>query len=84
MSYDILILRRAQKELAGLSGVPFERVKAAIQSLSADPRPHSAKKLTGREGWRICVGNHRIIYEIDDDKRELTVLHIGLRKDVYR
>jgi mRNA interferase RelE/StbE len=41
-------------------------------------------KLTGREGWRIRVGKYRVIYEIDDKERAITVLHVGLRRDVYR
>jgi mRNA interferase RelE/StbE len=41
-------------------------------------------KLTGREGWRIRVGKYRVIYEIDDKERTITVLHVGLRRDVYR
>ena len=84
MSYKILILRRAQKELAGLTGDPYERVKNAIASLSDNPRPCGCRKLVGREGWRIRIGDYRVVYEIDDEDRELTILHIGLRKDVYR
>jgi mRNA interferase RelE/StbE len=84
MSYSILILRRAGKELAGLTGDPYERVKTAIASLADNPRPRGCRKLAGREGWRIRIGDYRVVYEIDDEDRELTILHIGLRKDVYR
>ena len=84
MSYSILILRRAQKELAGLTGAPFEKVKNAIRSLGDYPRPPGSRKLIGREGWRIRVGDYRVIYEIDDEKKELTILHIGHRKDICR
>ena len=42
------------------------------------------RKLAGREGWRIRVGNYRVIYEIDDSARQVTILHVGHRKDVYR
>jgi mRNA interferase RelE/StbE len=40
--------------------------------------------LTNRGGWRIRVGDFRVIYEIDDDQRAVTVLRIGHRRDVYR
>ena len=83
MSYDLLILRRAQKELANLDKTEYERVRRAIQVLAGDPRPSNCKKLVGRDGWRIRAGNYRVIYEIDDTKQTITVLHIGHRRDVY-
>ncbi len=83
MKYSLLILRRAQKELANLDKTEYERVRNAVASLVENPRPTKCKKLVGRDGWRIRVGNHRVIYEIDDIKREITVLHIGHRRDVY-
>jgi len=41
-------------------------------------------RLTGRDGWRIRVGDYRVIYEIDDERQMITILHIGHRRDVYR
>jgi mRNA interferase RelE/StbE len=84
MSYHIQILRRAQKELAQLPRQEYERIKEFIEKLSQDPRPQGCKKLSGREGWRIRVGDYRIIYEIDDAQRAVTVLHMGHRHDVYK
>jgi len=84
MSYSIQILRRAQKELAQLPKQEYERVKTSVQNLSQEPRPQGCKKLTGREGWRIRVGDYRVIYEIDDSQQRLTILHIGHRRDVYK
>lgn len=83
MSYAVLILRRAQKELADLPKADYERVRDAISALAENPRPAGCKKLVGREGWRIRSGDYRAIYEIDDDQKKVTVLHIGHRRDVY-
>ncbi len=84
MSYTVLILRRAQKELAALPEEEYERIKSAIAALEADPRPAGCKKLIGREGWRIRVGNYRVIYDIDNAAKNVLVLHVGRRRDVYR
>lgn len=83
MSYKVLILRRAQKELAGLPKPDYERVRDEIVSLADDPRHSGCKKLVGRQGWRIRVGSYRVIYEIEDTKQEVTVLNVGHRRDVY-
>lgn len=84
MSYDVNILPRAQKQLMKLPREVYERVREALQALADEPRPHGCLKLTGREGWRIRVGKYRVIYEIDDDSRTVTILDIGHRRDVYR
>lgn len=83
MSYELLILRRAQKELSVLPKADYERVRDAIAALAENPRPSGCKKLVGREGWRIRSGDYRTIYEIDDTQKKVTVLHIGNRRDVY-
>lgn len=83
MSYEVLILRRAQKELADLSKIDYERVRDAVVGLSENPRPVGCKKLVGREGWRIRSGNYRVIYEIDDAQKKVLVMHIGHRRDIY-
>jgi mRNA interferase RelE/StbE len=84
VSYSLSILRRAQKELAQISRGDSERVVEAIRDLAVNPRPVGCRKLTGREGWRIRIGDFRVIYEVDDGQRSVTVLHVGNRRDVYR
>jgi mRNA interferase RelE/StbE len=83
MSYRLLILRRAQKELAALPRQIYLRIQKELRELANQPRPSGCRKLTGRDGWRIRVGDYRIIYEIDDANTSLTILHVGHRKDVY-
>lgn len=83
MSYRVLIIRRAQKELASLPTEDYHRVRDGIRTLAKEPRPKGCAKLTAREGWRIRVGRIRVIYEIDDDTRAVTILHVGHRRDVY-
>lgn len=83
MRYEVFILRRAQKQLAQVPPRDYERVKNSILALADMPRPHGCLKLTGRPGWRVRVGDYRVIYEIDDSKHKLTVLDVGNRREVY-
>ena len=83
MEYEVFILRRAQKQLANLPKQNYSRLRELIIELGRNPRPSGCKKLIGREGWRIRSGDYRVIYEIDDPQRLVTVLDIGHRKDVY-
>ena len=84
MKYSLSILRRAQKELAVLEGIEYQKIKKAILRLADNPRPSGCSKLMGRKGWKIRVGNHRVVYEINDQAKEVIVLHIGHRRDVYK
>lgn len=84
MTYEVHILRRARKELGSVATNDLGRIGDAIRRLGDDPRPSECRKLTGREGWRVRVGAYRVIYEIDDELKRLTVLHVGHRRDVYR
>jgi mRNA interferase RelE/StbE len=83
MNFAVSILRRAQKELGQLSSPSFERVCDAIRSLAVNPQPPGCRKLVGRDGWWIRVGDYRVIYEIDDPARAVLVLHVGHRRDIY-
>jgi mRNA interferase RelE/StbE len=84
VSYSLFILRRAQKELADLPADSYARTRDAIRALAQNPRPLGCLKLTAREGWRVRIGEYRVIYEVDDKQRTVTVLHVGHRRDVYR
>ena len=84
MNYSLFILPRAQKELAQLSSAAYARVRDAMRELAENPRPLGCLKLTGRDGWCLRVGDFRVVYEIDDKQRYVTIFHIGHRRDVYR
>jgi mRNA interferase RelE/StbE len=84
VTYFLFILPRAQREMASLSIPEREKIHKAIVGLRENPRPANCRKLSGREGWRIRIGDYRVIYEIDDSARSVTILHVGHRREVYR
>jgi mRNA interferase RelE/StbE len=85
VSYQVVILRRAQRDLDKIASPSYELIKKRLVSLSEDPRPPGCQKMRDREGaWRIRSGDYRIIYEIDDSKSMVTVLDIGHRREIYR
>ena len=84
MAYSVGLERRAQKQIARLAPVMQNRVESALRSLSEDPRPRGSRELQGREGRRLRVGDYRVVYIVDDERNEVTVLRIAHRKDVYR
>jgi mRNA interferase RelE/StbE len=70
--------------MASLETQDREKIRKAILALQENPRPTDCRKLTGRDGWRMRVGNYRVIYEIDDAARSVTILNVGHRREIYR
>ena len=83
-NYELLIKRSAAKELEALPTTNRRRVAAKIHALSVHPRPPGAEKLSGDDKYRVRQGDYRVLYEIDDGGRTVTIVRIGHRRDVYR
>ncbi len=61
------------------------RIVAKINEIATDPyaQHHNVTKLQGRDGYRLRVGDWRVIYELRDERLELLVLEIGARGGIY-
>lgn len=75
--------RRACKGLADMPDMAYEKVKDAIKGFVENPRPHGCKKLVNRPGWRIRIGDYRVVYEIDGEKKTVEIFDIGHRRYIY-
>ena len=83
--YEVLLERRAERDLKRLSAEVFHRIIPHLKALSEDPKPSGCRKLTGsKSDWRIRVGHYRIIYEIDEREKIVKVMRIRHRKQAYR
>lgn len=85
-AYRLLIKATAGRELERL-GTKSDRLRIIdrIYALADHPRPHGCEKLAGySDRFRIRQGNYRVVYLIDDQRREVTIFKIGGRKEIYR
>jgi mRNA interferase RelE/StbE len=82
--YRVDLSRRAEKDLDRLPARGAARVIAALRELTADPRPRRASKLVAVEGYRIRLGEYRIIYDVNDATQVVTVYRIRHRREAYR
>ena len=81
--YTVTLTKGAAKQLDKLSDVVAKPILKSIESLSANPRPNGYKKLKGRDGYRIRIGDYRVIYSIHDKMLLVEVVDVGNRKDIY-
>lgn len=82
--YSVYTTNRADRQLERLSSEAHDRVLAVILTLGDDPYPVESRKLKGRDGHRIRVGDYRALYLVDEDAREVTVYRVAHRREVYR
>ena len=84
MSWRIDIARDARKELARLHPQMQVRISKAILALEGNPFPSGCKKLKNRDGFRIRVGDYRVLYLADTKLKRIVIGNIGHRREVYR
>ena len=82
--YRIEVRPAAIRALRKLDPGIRPRIEGAIALLAEDPRPPASRPLTGRPGYRVRVGDYRIIYTIHDDRLLVVVVTLGHRRDAYR
>ena len=83
MAYQVEFTPAAHRQFRKLNPEVQRRLAPAIDALAEDPRPASAKKLSGTELWRIRVGDYRVIYALDDGALTVLVVRLGHRREVY-
>lgn len=75
----------SERDLRKIDKQHIPRILDAIESLANNPFPSQSKKLKDSEsGFRLRIGDYRIIYQVDSEKKEIIIYHLRHRKDAYR
>ena len=83
--YDVLIERTAERDIKSLPTALVDRILPRITALADNPRPTGCHKLAGsKNDWRIRIGDYRVVYEIDDARKQVKILRVRHRREVYR
>ena len=82
MTYDLLFSDLAMKQLLKLEKETRERIIAPLERIRIRPEVY-VRKLVGDEGYRLRVGNYRIIVDLDKEKFIILVLRMGHRRNVH-
>ncbi|MCS6936256.1 MAG: type II toxin-antitoxin system RelE/ParE family toxin [Candidatus Bipolaricaulota bacterium] len=75
----------AQRDLRRLDPVVARRVRQRLLELEQNPRPPGVRKLRDVHppGYRVRVGDWRILYSVDDQAKEVRVYRIKHRARAY-
>lgn len=83
--YKVLYEKRVLKDLDKIPSQDVERIPSIFEVLSANPYPQGSKKLSAKFNlYRVRQGNYRIVYAVVHKEKEIRIILVRHRKEVYR
>lgn len=84
--YRVIIEKKAAKAIKELPEEIISRMISAIDALKENPVPKGSLKLKGRfkNGYRLRVGDYRLLYTINVGQKEVSIFQVGHRREIYR
>ena len=80
--YDIDFTEPAEKQFRKLDKVVQVRIIAALERIRVRPEAYLSK-LVGSSAYKLRVGDHRAIIDLDKGKLLVLVIKVGHRKNIY-
>jgi mRNA interferase RelE/StbE len=83
--YEIMFSKEALRTLRRMPRNITTLIREKLEQLKVAPYApnNNVTKLVGRSGYRLWIGDWRVIYELEDEKLVLLVIRIGPRGEVY-
>ena len=83
-SWTLHFRASAEKELWRLRNPELARIDGALARLEEDPYSCPIKKLKNHPGYRMRVGDWRIVFEISAPEKIIMISAIRHRREAYR
>jgi mRNA interferase RelE/StbE len=84
VTYRIILPKVVQKQISKLPDRVRKNVLESLRNLQETPRPPNSLKMKNNQGYRLRIGEYRILYDIDDPSQTLTLRRVGHRREIYR
>lgn len=84
--WNVTYTPEALRALLAMDPVIAKRVRSKILTLARAPmaRNNNVKKLIGVEGYRLRVGDWRVIYVLQQQTVTVIIVSVGHRSEVYK
>ena len=84
--YTIAYSKEAAKSLQRMPRNMAQLIREKLELIAVDPYADhpNAKKLQGREGYRLRVGDWRVIYKMQNEQLIIVILKIASRGEIYK
>ena len=77
---DVLLSETARDRLSNLDSSVRERIKDALREIEPD---RDLSRLSGDDVYKLRVGDYRVIADWDRQEKNVYVLTVGHRRNVY-
>jgi mRNA interferase RelE/StbE len=84
MRYSVRLKPSADRALSKLARDVQARILGNLEQLAEDPFPAGVEKMQDESGYRVRVGDYRIVYDVLHDELTVLVIRIGHRREIYR
>lgn len=83
--YRIEIGAEAERDLRRMPRNTAKRIRSKLVALAEDPfaRNRNVKKLSGRDAWRLRIGDWRALYTLDTENQIISIMVIRPRGSAY-
>jgi len=82
MTYDIIFSDKALRQLKKMEKNVQERIIAVLERIRIRPEAY-VTKLVGDPGYKVRVGDYRVLMDINNKELHILILKVGHRKKVY-
>ena len=85
-AYQVEFLPKAAEELERLDNLVIKRILSKLKRLANNSEIIVPEPLSGQlKGlFKLRVGNYRIIYSRDQERRIITIHLVGHRREIYK
>jgi len=83
--FEIIYAKSVLKDLKRIAPYNLPVIKQAILELKDFPNISQIKRLKNHPlaDFRLRVGNYRVLFDVDWKKKQIQVLKVGHRREVY-
>jgi mRNA interferase RelE/StbE len=81
--YKVLLSSKASRQLKKLERGVQKRIVDALERISIRPEAY-VSKLVGDKGYKLRVGDYRVIMDIEKELLLILVIKVGHRKKIYK
>jgi len=83
--FKIIYAKSVLKDIRKIAPYNLSKIKIGIEELSGFPNISQIKRLNHHPiaDFRLRIGNYRVLFDVDWNSKEIYLLKIGHRRDVY-
>ncbi len=81
--YELQFSDKARRDFYKLDKNIQERIGSVLERVKIRPE-HFVDKLVGEQGYKLRVGDYRLIIDINNDKFIILIIEVRHRKNIYK